>query len=68
MAWKKGERMGIERRRFTGLMLATPLAIAGARGASAQDDEALAYYRQAKINWRQAERGKRVAAPPCGFV
>ena len=47
--------MGIQRRRFTGLMLATPLAMAGARGASAQDDEALAYYRQAKINWRQAD-------------
>jgi hypothetical protein len=27
----------------------------GPRGASAQDNEALAYYHQAKVNWRQAE-------------
>jgi len=27
----------------------------GVRKVSAQDDAALAYYRDAKINWRQAE-------------
>jgi len=36
-------------------MFAALLALAGASGAVAQDDEALAYFRQAKINWRQAE-------------
>ena len=47
--------MRLHRRSFTGLLLATPFTARGVRGASAQDDEALAYYRQAKINWRQAE-------------
>src|SRR5260370_8085224 len=50
-----GERMRLKRRRFTVLFLATPYTMGGVLGASAQDDEALAYYRQAKINWRQAE-------------
>jgi multiple sugar transport system substrate-binding protein len=43
--------MDLKRRSFTGLVLAT----VGARAASAQDDAALAWYREAKINWRQAE-------------
>jgi multiple sugar transport system substrate-binding protein len=42
------------RRLLSGLLLASVLIIAGALRASAQDDEALAYYRQAKIDWRQA--------------
>ncbi len=46
--------MRLHRRSFTGLLLATPFAMAGAPGASAQNDESLAYYRQAKIDWRQA--------------
>ena len=47
--------MRIQRRRLTGLLLTTPLAMAGARIASAQDDAALAYYREAKIDWQQAK-------------
>jgi multiple sugar transport system substrate-binding protein len=39
---------------ISGLWLAMLLTTAGITGASAQDDEALAYYRQAKIDWRQA--------------
>jgi multiple sugar transport system substrate-binding protein len=50
-----GERMRIQRRRLTGLLLTTPLAMAGARSASAQDDASLAYYREAKIDWQQAK-------------
>src|SRR5260370_25755469 len=47
--------MRLQRRRFTSLLLATPVATGGVLSASAQDDAALAYYREAKINWRQAE-------------
>jgi multiple sugar transport system substrate-binding protein len=47
--------MLIHRRSLSGLLLATGFTMGGVRGASAQDDAALAYYRQAKINWRQAE-------------
>jgi multiple sugar transport system substrate-binding protein len=43
--------MDLTRRSVAGLMF----AMAGARAASAQDDAALAWYREAKINWRQAE-------------
>src|SRR5258707_1703498 len=45
--------MRLQRRSLAGLFLATPL-MGRALSASAQDD-ALAYYKQAKINWRQAE-------------
>jgi hypothetical protein len=47
--------MPIHRRTLTGLLLATGFTMGGVRDASAQDDAALAYYRQAKIDWRQAE-------------
>ncbi len=47
--------MRLQRRWLTCLLLAMLCATGGIAGASAQDDEALAYYRQAKINWRQAE-------------
>jgi multiple sugar transport system substrate-binding protein len=47
--------MRLSRRWITGLLLAMLFVVAGVVSASAQDDEALAYYRQAKINWRQAE-------------
>src|SRR5258708_6315693 len=47
--------MRLQRRRLSGLLLATPLTMGAVLGASAQDDAALASYRQAKINWRQAE-------------
>ena len=47
--------MRIQRRWLTGLLLATSFTMGGVLGASAQDDEGLAYYRQAKIDWRQAE-------------
>jgi multiple sugar transport system substrate-binding protein len=43
------------RRWLTSLLLAMLFIMAGVASASAQDDDALAYYRQAKINWRQAE-------------
>ena len=47
--------MRVMRRWLAGLMFAALLAASGAPNAVAQDDEALAYFRQAKINWRQAE-------------
>lgn len=47
--------MRLSRRSLSGLLLASGFATGGVRHASAQDDEALAYYRQAKINWRRAE-------------
>ena len=47
--------MRIQRRSFTSLLLATPFTMGGVLGASAQDDEALAYYRQAKVDWQQAK-------------
>jgi len=46
--------MRLQRRSLAGLFLATPL-MGRVLGASAQDDAALAYYRQAKIDWRQAD-------------
>jgi multiple sugar transport system substrate-binding protein len=39
---------------LAGLLLATLFTMGAVTTASAQDDEALAYYRQAKIDWRQA--------------
>lgn len=47
--------MNLRRRWLAGLLLAMIGVMAGMPRASAQDDEALAYYRQARINWRQAE-------------
>jgi multiple sugar transport system substrate-binding protein len=46
--------MRLRRRSLTGLLLSTPFALSGARTALAQNDDALSYYRQAKIDWRQA--------------
>ena len=51
--------MRLHRRSVTGLLLSIPFATAGIQSASAEDDEALKYYRQAKIDWRQAE-GKSI--------
>jgi multiple sugar transport system substrate-binding protein len=45
--------MHLRRRQLAGLLLAAP--VIGAGYARAQDDEALAYYRQAKIDWQQAK-------------
>jgi multiple sugar transport system substrate-binding protein len=47
--------MLLQRRWFTCALLAMLLMTGRAPSASAQDDQALAYYREAKINWRQAE-------------
>src|SRR5882757_601563 len=47
--------MRIQRRLVNRLLLASPLTMGGVLSASAQDDAALAYYRQAKIDWKQAE-------------
>jgi multiple sugar transport system substrate-binding protein len=51
--------MRLRRRSLTGLLLATPFTAGGVRSASAQDnqagDQALSYFQEAKINWRQAE-------------
>ena len=47
--------MRVQRRWINRLLLSSPLAMGGALGASAQDDAALAYYREAKINWKQAD-------------
>lgn len=44
-----------QRRSLAGLLLAALFTMAGIPSAAAQDDTALAYYREAKINWRQAE-------------
>src|ERR1700732_169453 len=46
--------MRSQRRWLTGLLLTMLVTLAGIASASAQDDEALSYYRQAKIDWRQA--------------
>jgi len=46
--------MRMQRRQFTGSLLAAPLAAGGISVASAQDDATLEYYRQARIDWRQA--------------
>ena len=45
--------MDLRRRQLAGLLLAMP--VIGSGFAQAQDDEALAYYRQAKIDWQQAK-------------
>lgn len=47
--------MRIQRRWLTGALLTMPVAIGRIPSASAQGDDALEYYHQAKINWRQAE-------------
>src|SRR5262245_34086004 len=47
--------MRTRRQCLCGALLATLFATGGWLAAKAQDDQALAYYRQAKINWRQAE-------------
>ena len=47
--------MRLRRRGFNSMLLSAPFTIGTALQASAQDDAALAYFRQAKINWRQAE-------------
>jgi multiple sugar transport system substrate-binding protein len=47
--------MRLQRGWFIGLLLAALFMMAGVPSASAQDDEALAYFHTAKINWRQAE-------------
>ena len=47
--------MGSRCRWLVGPLLAAFFMMGAMLGASAQDDEQLAYYRQAKINWRQAE-------------
>ncbi len=47
--------MHVTRRWMNRLLLAAPAVLEGGARASAQDDAALAYYREAKINWRQAE-------------
>lgn len=47
--------MHMRRRGFNSLLLSAPFTIGTALRASAQEDAALAYFRQAKVNWRQAE-------------
>lgn len=47
--------MRARRHWLAGLALATLLSLTGIPGVSAQNDEALAYYRQAKIDWQQAK-------------
>ena len=46
--------MRLQRRSLNSLLLASPFALGAAR-ASAQDDAALAFYREAKIDWQQAK-------------
>ena len=47
--------MRLHRRWLNGVLFAAPFMVGRIRTASAQDDAALAYFRQAKVNWRQAE-------------
>ena len=47
--------MRTRRHWLCGALFATLFATGGWLGAAAQDDEALAYYRQAKIDWQQAK-------------
>ncbi len=47
--------MRLLRRWLVGVLLGMFVTASGVASALAQDDEAVAYYRQAKINWRQAE-------------
>ena len=46
--------MRLRRRSLTGLLLSAPFAVGGKRTALAQNNDALSYYHQAKIDWRQA--------------
>jgi len=46
--------MRLRRRDLAGLLLAAPFTIKNVLSAAAQDDQALSYHRQAKIDWRQA--------------
>ena len=46
--------MRLHRRELAGLLLAAPFTIRSVLNAAAQDDQALSYHRQAKIDWRQA--------------
>jgi hypothetical protein len=52
---KKGETDAHTARWLTGALLTMPVTMGRIPSASAQSDEALEYYHQAKINWRQAE-------------
>ncbi len=47
--------MRLRRRQLIGTLLATPFILRDVASAVAEDDEALAYYRQPKIDWRQAQ-------------
>ena len=48
--------MPLLRRKINGLLLAAPFVAGRAlRAAAADQDEALQYYHQAKIDWRQAD-------------
>jgi multiple sugar transport system substrate-binding protein len=47
--------MRTRRQWLCGALFATLVGIGGWHTAEAQDDQSLAYFRQAKINWRQAE-------------
>src|SRR5215510_16531020 len=47
--------MRTRRQWLCGALFATLFVMEGWLSAQAQDDQALSYYRQAKINWRQAE-------------
>ena len=51
--------MRLHRRSLTGLLLSMPFAAGGVQTAFAQNDDALSYYRQAKIDWLQAA-GKKL--------
>lgn len=46
--------MTLLRRDFLGGLLSAPVVINGVLNASAQEDQGLAYFRQAKMDWRQA--------------
>ncbi len=46
--------MRLHRRSLAGLLLSMPIVAASVRTAFGQNDDALSYYRAAKIDWRQA--------------
>src|SRR4051794_17448414 len=51
---RTGERMHLLRQWLIALLLTSFVMLGAMPRAAAQDDAALAYYRQAKIDWRQA--------------
>ena len=46
--------MQMRRRDFAGWLLAAPFTVKSALGATAEEQQSLSYYKEARIDWRQA--------------